>query len=90
MEALDASLPVICTNVGDNSKLVRDGYNGYLIGQKEISAIAQKINELAASPAKRIEMGWRGNELLKQEFSVVKFLARYEDLIGAQKMKRGR
>lgn len=90
MEALDASLPVICTNVGDNSKLVRDGYNGYLIGQKEISAIADKINELAASPEMRVEMGRRGNELLKQEFSVAKFLARYEDLIASLKLKRGR
>lgn len=81
MEALDASLPVVATDVGDNNQLVKEGYNGYLTEIEDVEAISDKILELASSLDKRNEMGRKGNELLKREFGVQKFLNSYQNLI---------
>ena len=43
MEALSYSLPVVCTNVGDSSYLVIDGYNGFLCKPKDITQISDCI-----------------------------------------------
>lgn len=31
MEAMNWSIPVVATNVGDNNQLIKDSWNGYLI-----------------------------------------------------------
>jgi glycosyltransferase involved in cell wall biosynthesis len=40
MEALNANLPVVATDVGDNNCLVNEGVNGFLCGVKNTEALA--------------------------------------------------
>lgn len=83
MEAMDASLPIIATNVGDNSHLVRDGVNGYITNIKDIDTISSKLLKLSSSSQMRAEMGRKGNEILHTEYSIEKFRESYQSLINS-------
>ena len=81
MEAMDASLPVIATNVGDNCHLVKDGVNGFITNIKDVETISSKILDLSGSMRMRAEMGRKGNEILRTEYSVEKFRESYISLL---------
>lgn len=81
MEAMDCSLPVVATGVGDNEYLVKDGVNGFITGIKDIAAISGCIVKLADSPQMRRRMGKEGNRLLREQYSVEKFRENYKRLI---------
>lgn len=82
MEALNLSLPVVATRVGDNDRLVDDGQNGYLQEPGDCEGIAVSLNRLLNSCDLRNEMGKRGNQLLRENYSVEIFEKRYIELIG--------
>lgn len=72
MEAMAAGLPVICTDAGGTSKLVRDGVNGLVVRQKDPEALKKAILKLARNKPLREEMGRRNQALAKQkDWSVV-------------------
>lgn len=81
MEALDASLPVIATTVGDNDKLVLNETNGYLVGAKDVDHISKCIINLSQATELRIRFGIAGNSLLKEKYSFDTFKRHYFDLI---------
>lgn len=81
MEAMDASLPVIATNVGDNCHLVKDGVNGFITKTKDVETISAKILELSESLQMRTKMGHKGNDILRTEFSIEKFRESYLSLL---------
>lgn len=81
MEAMDAKLPVIATNVGDNARVVADGTTGYIVDVKDSAAICEKILKLADDSTLRLKMGDEGRQRLVEEFSTEIFTKRYEDLI---------
>lgn len=81
MEAMNADLPIVATNVGDNGKLVRSETNGYLCEKKDYSDIADKLEILANDNNLRIKMGKESKVLLKAEYSVDKFRQSYINLL---------
>lgn len=83
MEAMDASLPIIATNVGDNNRLVIDGENGFITETGDIDNIAAKIIELAMNPVLRLAMGKRSNEILKTNYSFESFKNNYLRLLNS-------
>lgn len=81
MEALDASLPVVATNVGDNDRLVKKGINGFLEETGNIESISNHILTLSKSLEMRNKFGVAGNGLLRESYSYETFRKRYLDLI---------
>jgi glycosyltransferase involved in cell wall biosynthesis len=81
MEALEFSLPVVATNVGDNSKLIKDGFNGFITPVKDINTISQKLFLLVENSDLRIQMGNKGYQLLKENYSIEKFTEKHISLI---------
>ncbi len=81
MEALDFSLPVVCTDAGDNYRLVRDGVNGYLHRTRDYTAIANSLGRLLEDPSMRNDFGREGNSLLRDNFSTALFISRYSELL---------
>ncbi len=81
MEAMNANLPIVATDVGDNGKLVRSETNGYLCEKKDYSDIADKLEILANDNNLRIKMGKESKVLLKAEYSVDKFRQSYINLL---------
>jgi glycosyltransferase involved in cell wall biosynthesis len=80
MEALVAGLPVVATNVGDNSYLVKNGHNGYLVPCKDVDTIVDKLEYLSGSQEVRNEFGKNSIEVVETEFSKTRLLDSYLSL----------
>ena len=81
MEALNWSLPVVATNVGDNDHLVEDGVNGTLHPVGDAEGMAQSIATLLNSVELRNEYGAKSNQNLRDNYSMEIFEKRYIQLI---------
>lgn len=81
MEALNWSLPVVATNVGDNDQLVKNGVSGYLHAVKDASGLAGSLDLLVENHALRNSMGAEGNAILRNSYSVDSFVKQYRELI---------
>lgn len=81
MEAMNASLPIVATNVGDNNKLVLEGTNGFLHDVGDYQAIAQSLKALIDDYKTRIELGLESNRRLKENYSFEKYKEEYLKLI---------
>ncbi len=81
MEAMASGLPVVATNVGDNKYLVRDGENGILVDKGNPENLASALIKLLDDPQLRQNMGLKGYEYLKGNFSVQKYLNCYIELL---------
>lgn len=81
MEALNWSLPVVATDVGDNRHLVIDNVNGFLHPIRDIYGISKSLCKLLDSENLRNKMGIRGNYNLRENYSMNIFNERYLELI---------
>ena len=81
MEALNWSLPVVATNVGDNNYLVIDGVNGTLHPIGDAKGMAESIAKLLENHELRNEFGLAGNKNLRDNYSMEIFEKRYLKLI---------
>lgn len=81
MEALDVSLPVVATRVGDNDRLIDDGVSGFLTRCGDTEAIATALLRLAGNPALRLEMGAAGHRLLIDRYGMEAFSRSYLNII---------
>jgi len=81
MEAMNACLPIVATNVGDNSRLVFEGKNGCLHNVGDFKAIAKSLKILTNDYNKRIEFGLESNRMLRENYSHQKFKNEYLNLI---------
>jgi glycosyltransferase involved in cell wall biosynthesis len=69
MEALNFSLPVVSTDAGDATYLVKDGITGFIAPVKDYRALAEKLYLLVNDYSLRNNLGMNGHRLLIQEFS---------------------
>ena len=80
MEAMNWSIPVVATNVGDNNQLIKDSWNGYLISIGDYKRLSEHLLKLLHDDKLRIEMGIRGNERL-HNYSVERFVENYSKVL---------
>lgn len=80
MEAMAAGLPVVATDVGDNSYLIEDSKNGYIVPCRNADIIAQNLEELILSVKIRNEYGEYGYSKIRNEFTEEQMLGKYMDL----------
>lgn len=81
LEALNADLPVIATDAGDNSRLVVSGVNGFITKTGDKDGIADYIIQLAGDSELRASMGAASKRHLAESFSQQSFLNNYKNLI---------
>lgn len=85
LEALACETPVISTNVGGISDVVRDGENGILVPQNNAVGLAKALKYLLDNEDIRIKFGQEGRKWIVKHFSlevVVERLSKiYEKLI---------
>jgi len=67
-EAQAVGLPVISTKHNGIPDGVLDGRSGYLVPEKNVEALAQKINYLLDHPECWVEMGRRGREFVENKY----------------------
>lgn len=80
LEACAAGVPVVATDVGGTREVVTEGENGHLVPSGDPRAIATRLLELLADPARRRTMGEHGREKVARDFSFAQQSARYEAL----------
>jgi glycosyltransferase involved in cell wall biosynthesis len=68
-ESLAMARPVVCTDVGGNRELVRDGETGRLVPPGDPEALASAIDDLLADPARAHDLAVNGLALARATFS---------------------
>jgi colanic acid/amylovoran biosynthesis glycosyltransferase len=69
LEASSAGIPVISTYHEGIPEAVENNVSGFLVPENNIEALAASILLLGQNPAKRREMGLRGQEIIRSKFS---------------------
>jgi glycosyltransferase involved in cell wall biosynthesis len=77
MEGMNANLPIVATNVGDNSCLVKDGENGFLAEKRDIDSLAHNLEILVMNKEMCQQFGKRSKEILYDNYSLNTFQDRY-------------
>ncbi len=84
IQYLSVGVPVVCTPVGVNSDIVKDGENGFWAMNQE--EWANRLSTLIENPELRQRMGSRGIETVEREYSLAvtseKFLIVLQGLCG--------
>jgi glycosyltransferase involved in cell wall biosynthesis len=80
IEAMAARLPVVSTNVGGVSEVVKDGVTGFLAPSGDAEGLSRWVLRLIAEPALRHELGERGRTRAETHFSERQMLAAYAGL----------
>ncbi len=80
MEAMASRLPVVATDVGGNSELVREGESGFLVPYGDAPALAERLARLLASEAARKEMGKKGRARIEAELTIERMADAYGDM----------
>ena len=68
LEASATGLPVVGGDSGGAPDAVREGETGYVVGGADVPAIAARVAELLADPAKAKKMGAAGRAWVEQEW----------------------
>ena len=80
LEAMQFSLPIVTTNEGGISEIVKDNFNGFIVGKNNSIELAEKIEILINDSMKRELMGERSLELYKEKFKLDIFESRIVDI----------
>jgi glycosyltransferase involved in cell wall biosynthesis len=70
LEGMAAAKPVVVTSVGGLTETVVDGVTGLLVPSQDSQALAEAIAKLVREPSLAAEMGLRGRERVRQNFSL--------------------
>ncbi len=86
LEAMASGLPVIATDVGDNSRLVEQGVTGEIIPAGDVEALAGALLRVATDPVASAAMGRAGRAVAERQFSIRSMVQTY----GAEYARRRR
>lgn len=81
MEAMGYSLPIVATDVGDNSVLVKNNLNGFLTPTKDPKTISEKLYQLVTSSQLRQKMGENGCNMISESYTLESFSKSYIKII---------
>jgi len=70
LHALAQELPMVITRVGDMPAMVEDGVNGFVLNDKDVKSISEKLMLLCDDKKLRFEMGKKSFELMLRKFTV--------------------
>ncbi|HEX8237818.1 MAG TPA: glycosyltransferase family 4 protein [Abditibacteriaceae bacterium] len=79
-ESLCMKKPVVCTNIGGNSELVRNGETGYLVPPNDLPAFVDAVVDLLLNPLEARRMADNGYKLVMEHFTEEVRIARLEKL----------
>ncbi len=81
IEAMQFSLPVISTFEGGIRDEVEDGKTGFLVRQKDVEALAVKLEILIKNPQLREQMGKNGRNRYEKHFTQEVFETRFTKIM---------
>jgi colanic acid/amylovoran biosynthesis glycosyltransferase len=81
-ESQASMTPVICFDTGGSRESYIPGYTGFLVPQRDIKAMADKIIRLSDEKELRREIGYRGRLFVISEFSTQEIYSKWSDIYG--------
>jgi colanic acid/amylovoran biosynthesis glycosyltransferase len=72
MEAQACGLPVVSTYHSGVSEVVIDGKSGFLVNEKDVNALVEKIEYLIENPSVWAEMGLIGRKHVEKNYNIAK------------------
>lgn len=88
-EALASGLPVLASDISDNSLMVQDGHTGYLFDPHKVDTIGRVIKRFyALSRAERHDMGNAARIYAERELSYKRLISEYEEILLAKRYGR--
>ena len=69
LESMACGIPVVATNISDNSIIVSDNETGYIIPLGDPEILAERISYLIINKSERLKMGDAARRVMEQEFS---------------------
>lgn len=73
-QALAAGRPVVACDCDGAGEVCLDGETGFLVQPGDLTQLTERLLQLARDPALRERFGRRGQELVRQNFAVVKMV----------------
>lgn len=70
MEAMAMGLPVLSTRHSGIPELVEDGRSGFLVAERDVGALADRLDSLLASPERWPAMGEAGRRRVESDFDI--------------------
>jgi glycosyltransferase involved in cell wall biosynthesis len=93
LEAMRAGLPVIASDVGGISELVKHGETGLLVPPRCVGAMTRALSELLADKSLRVRLGTAGRTCYEERFSLRKMIGctreAYAEVLGRTVMPGG-
>ncbi len=80
LEAMSTGLPIVATNVGGNTEIVEDGYNGFLVPPKNPKALSKAVEKLYLNRDLHKQMAINARKKAIDHFSLEKWIDSYESL----------
>ena len=81
LEAMNAGLPIVATDVGDNAHMVQHERNGFIAPVKDVAALSMYVGRLIGSKELRIEFGVQSQKRIEEEYSLEQICNAYIELI---------
>ncbi len=80
MEALATGLPVIASSHSAIPELLQDGKSGFLVPERDVDSLAERINYLLEHPETWPEMGRAGRMFVEKNYNIEKLNDRLEEI----------
>ena len=81
LEAMQAGIPVITTNIGAIPEIVLDGQTGFIIPPQNSTILAEKINVLVKNPHLRRTMGCEGKKIFNAKYSFDAYSSNVQEIL---------
>jgi len=81
MEAICCEVPVVATDVGGNSILIKDGQTGFLVPPRNVEVLADRILYVLDNPKMAKKLALQAKCILKSYYDDVAKLKSYEEVI---------
>ncbi len=80
LEAMSIGKPMVVTDAGGNSEVVKHGYNGYVTKNDDAEHFAKSIEKLLVAPKLKVKYGLNSNKRFQEFFDVSKMTTQYETM----------
>jgi glycosyltransferase involved in cell wall biosynthesis len=90
LEAMQQSIPVVCTRAGGVVNVIRHGQNGLLVEHSDPAALAEAIKRILRDANLREELGRKAGREVREKYSSERMALEYEELYRAVSEKQSR
>ena len=81
LEAMQWRLPLVSSDEGGIPDIVQNGENGFVCQRQDALSLAEALEKLISNPALRRQMGERGYERYKAEYTLTAFEQNFVEMI---------